>query len=158
MHREHTCCGDVKASPQCGITPAFQLICMLRRERHNLRSGYTYRAIHVDGAKDLLHLQAAMHGLQSAHYDWRNVHPHWSFARYIPCVQPYHPAMYNPSPLSPAARSNPLRYIISAWGGIARPHVARTTMLGVIQVPPSLCAMQAMREGLYCTPKTVQTR
>ena len=39
----------ITPSPQCGTTPAFQLKCMLRREKHNLCSGYTYRTIHVLG-------------------------------------------------------------------------------------------------------------
>ena len=100
--------------------------------------------IQVNGATDLLHL--------------RNVDTHWSFAWYIPRMQLCNPVMHNPSPLSPAARSNPLRCIIFAWVCITCPHTARPTVHWVIQVPPSLCAMQAMHEGLCCTPTTAQPR
>ena len=51
----------------------------------------------------------------------RNVDTHWSFPRYIPRMQLCHLVIHNRSPLSPAARSNPLRCIRFAWVGITRP-------------------------------------
>ena len=63
-------------SPQCDITPAFQLTCMLSRERHNLRTGCTYRTVHVDGPKDLLHMQTEMHGVAKDASYTDMVHPH----------------------------------------------------------------------------------
>ena len=55
----------ITPSPQCDTTPAFQLKCMLRRERHKLCSRCTYRTIHVDGYKDLQNLQAELHAHRS---------------------------------------------------------------------------------------------
>ena len=45
---------------------------MWSREGHNLRTGCTYRTALVDARKDLLNLQADMHGLETS----PNVHPH----------------------------------------------------------------------------------
>ena len=90
------CCGEVPHSPQCGTTPAFQLKCILRRERHNPRIGCKHRTINIDDYKDLRHIPTGMHAVAQAHH--------------LAC----HPTRYNPSPLSPPARSNPFRYITSA--------------------------------------------
>ena len=73
-------------SPQCDITPAFQLTCMLSRERPNLRTGCTYRAVRVDGPKDLLHMQAEMHGVAKDASFTDMVRPHCDVAlpsRYV---------------------------------------------------------------------------
>ena len=90
MHRETLVAGRLRL-PECGITPAFQLICMLRRERHNLRSGCTCRSVYLDEIKDLLNLQAAMHGLETI----AKVHPHWHLVSYIPSMAPCHRTRYN---------------------------------------------------------------
>ena len=63
---------------------------MLRHQSHNLCSGCTYRTIHVDGSKDLLLLQADMHGLEEAI-------PHCNLARDKLSMPPCHPARYIPS-------------------------------------------------------------
>ena len=105
-------------SPQCDITPSFQLKCMFRRERHNLSSGCTYRTIHVDGPTDLLHLQAEMHGLETYSHSREKVHPHCHAAlpsRYVKSnVHVHHcevqtvllyyirKAMHNPLPWNPS--------------------------------------------------------
>ena len=54
------CSGEVPHSPQCGTTPSFQLKCILRRERHNLRSGRKHRTINIDDYKELRHMPNAM--------------------------------------------------------------------------------------------------
>ena len=83
-------------SPQCDIAPAFQLACIVSPERHNLRTGCTYRTVHVDGSKDLLHMQTAMHGVAKDASCTDMVHPHCNAALYTP------------------ARSKPSCYITSA--------------------------------------------
>ena len=73
-------------------------------------------------------------------------------------MPPLHRTRYNASFMYSPAWSNWFGSITSARGAIARPHVARPAMLGVFQVQRSLCAMQAVLEGLLCTRTTVQTR
>ena len=143
IHRKNSC-GNVPLSPRMWHLPYISAHSEFETLKAYPSQRLYYRTIQINGATDLLHL--------------RNVDTHWSFAWYIPRMQLCNPVMHNPSPLSPAARSNPLRCIIFAWVCITCPHTARPTVHWVIQVPPSLCAMQAMHEGLCCTPTTAQPR
>ena len=113
----------VTPSPQCGTTPAFQLKCMLRRERHNLCSRCTYRTIHVDGYRDLQNLQAETHAHFRTH---AKAHPPCDHARYNPSSPPCHPARYNPSFMYPPARSNPFRHARGDPGQHARCAIGST--------------------------------
>ena len=99
-------------SPQCGITPAFQLTCMLSRQRHNLRT------VHVDGPKDLLHMQTEMDGVAKDASCTDIFHPHCHAAlpsRYVKSIALVHhcevqtvllyyirKTMHNPLPWNPS--------------------------------------------------------
>ena len=48
-------------------------------------------------------------------------------------MQPFYAAMYNPFPLPTPARSNPLRYIISARRCISRARLTRSAKHGMNQ-------------------------
>ena len=148
-----TCWGEVRPSPQCGITPAFQLTCMLSCERHNLRTGCTYRTAHVDVRKDLLNMQADMQPLDKAPHFMEKVHPHCHAA--LPSRYVCHLAMYNQSLLYTPARSKPFCRITYARRAITSSHGTRPAMHGAIQV--SRGAMPKVREVLPRMLPCVQT-
>ena len=103
--------GGFRLPPLCWISLAFKLRCVLRRERRHLCSGCTSRTIHRYAFFDMRNMPYKLHRRVE------HAHPHCHLTTSKLYTQTCHPAMYNSSALSPVARSNPLRYILSARRG-----------------------------------------
>ena len=89
---------EVPHAPQCSSTAALQLNCILRRDKHIIRSGCKHRPISIDEYKDLGHMSTGMHTVAQA-----QLHRHLDM--HIPSMLALHPARCNPSPLFPPSRA-----------------------------------------------------